>query len=236
MRSYRARRGPVRERPFYQLHEIEQICADALRKVGLYPETPEPIRIERFVEKHFKIRPEYDDLPDGLLGYTKFGLKGVEQIVVSRGLADEGTKVAERQVSSTLAHEAGHGLLQGHLFVLERENLSSLFGAAVDPQAPKILCRTPQFQPTGARKYQGDWWEFQANQAIGGLLLPRPLALKAIEDLTVAKGTFAGKSIPSTNREKAVRQLSEIFNVNPMAARIRLQDLYPEDDGAQLTL
>jgi hypothetical protein len=234
MKSYRARGGPVSERPYYKPTEIEQICTDALRKVGLYPEKPEPIRIERFVEKHFKIRPEYHELPGGLLGYTKFGPRGVEQIVVSRSLAEQGDRVAERQVSSTLAHEAGHGLLQGHLFVLERDRLTSLFGQGIDPQVPKILCRTPS--EGKSRGYSGDWWEFQENQAIGGLLLPRSLALQAVADLTISSGTFGQKILPVSHREKTARHLAEIFDVNPAAARIRLEDIFPEAESRQLAL
>ncbi len=236
MKSYRARSGPVRERPYYKLHEIEDTCAEALRSVGLYPEKPEPVRIERFIEKRFKIEPEYLDLPDGLLGYTRFGARGVEQIVVARSLVEQGNRVAERQVSSTLAHEAGHALLQGHLFVLEHDRLTSLFGNGLDPQVPKILCRTPGTAEGKARGYSGEWWEFQANQAIGGLLLPRPLALVAIAELMVSTGSLGQKRVPATNREKAVAQLSDIFDVNPAVARIRLEDLFPAAESAQLTL
>lgn len=235
MKTYHTSAGPVSERPFYKLHEIEDICADELRRVDLYPKTPEPIRIERFIEKRFGVHPEYADLPEGLLGYTKFGRKGVEEIVVARALSEKGTRIAERQVNSTLAHEAGHGLLQGHLFVLEKDRIASLFSAEIDPNVPKILCREPG-KPTKGKGYDGRWWEFQANQAIGALLLPRKLALEAIADLTISSGTFGRSILKAEKREDAVRKLSDVFDVNPAVARIRLAEFYPEGENIQLTL
>ena len=43
--------------------------------------------MDRFIEKRFNIVPQYDDVPDGILGFTKFGTKGPEAVVVSRSLA-----------------------------------------------------------------------------------------------------------------------------------------------------
>src|SRR5262245_40063116 len=107
MRTYRPRSGPLREAPFYTPKEIEEICADELRRVGLCPARPEPVRIERFIEKKFGVHPEYVDLSEGILGYTKFGPNGVEEIVIARALVEQGKRSAERQANSTLAHEAG---------------------------------------------------------------------------------------------------------------------------------
>jgi len=234
MRTYRAAKGPLKERPYYSLKEIEDICADELRKVDLYPKTPEPIRIERFIEKRFGIHPEYAELPEGLLGYTKFGPRGAEEIVVSRVLSEERSKVAERQVNSTLAHEAGHGLLQAHLFVLEQERLTSLFGDGVDPHVPKILCR--EHSAAKGKGYDGRWWEFQANQAIGALLLPKPLVLKVLAEFTTPTGALGVTQLDSSKRQEATRKIVEIFDVNPPVARIRLSELYPEDKSKQLML
>ena len=233
MRTYRSNAGPLRERPYYALSEIEDICTAELRGAGLYPQKPEAIRIERFIEKRFNVHPEFEELPRGLLGYSTFGPKGVERIVVARALPETGTRVAERQINTTLAHEAGHVLLQSHLFALEGNKLTSLFGAELDPRAPKILCRDPS-QP--GRGYDGRWWEFQANQAIGGLLLPRPLATEAVSDLLVRPGSLGRPTLEASKAELAARQLAEIFDVNPAVARIRLKDLFPELVTGQLSL
>ena len=67
MRTYRSNSGPFIERPYYTADEIERICSDALRKVSLYPDSPKPIRIDRFIEKRFSITTEYKDLGPGVL-------------------------------------------------------------------------------------------------------------------------------------------------------------------------
>lgn len=235
MRTYRAKSGPLREVVFFEPGEIESICADELRGVSLLPTKPEPIRIERFIEKRFRVAPEYVDLPEGVLGCTAFGPKGVERVSISRVLVEAGTRSAERLANSTLAHEAGHGLLHAHLFAFEQSQLTVMFGGDVDPHAPRILCRDPKPE-SGRRGYDGRWWEFHANQAIGALLLPRPLALEALGDLLTPPSAFGRRDLPQTNREKAVQKLSEVFAVNPAAARVRIDDLFPQGEARQLTL
>ena len=156
MRTYPSKRGPLPEQIFYEVEEIENICRDELQGQGLYPSEPSPIRIDRFIEKRFKILPSYEDLPPGVLGFTRFGLNGVEEIVVAKALDEEGSKPAERRLRTTLAHEGGHGLLHAHLFVLGAKP-ASLFGDAITSDASKILCREDGV-PAGATnesKYQG---------------------------------------------------------------------------------
>jgi hypothetical protein len=94
MRNTRSRKNeniPFSERPHFEPSEIDRICADELRKEGLYPNSPEAIRIDRFVEKRFSVVPQYEDLPEGVLGFTKFTKKGVEAIVIG------GARRGERQ-------------------------------------------------------------------------------------------------------------------------------------------
>ncbi len=232
------RAGPFAERPFFEPAEIEEICREALCSVALYPAEPGPIRIDRFIEKRFGVPPAYDELPKGVLGYTEFGRNGVQRVVVSRALDDEGSQTAERRIATTLAHEGGHGLLHAHLFAFGAGG-ASLFGDEVDSRSPKIMCReesAPRQAPARGKSYDGRWWEFQANQAIGGLLLPRSLVERSIESLTEKTGSLGRRMLQALRREKAARILVEIFNVNPMVAKIRLDELYPASESAQLTL
>ncbi len=55
MKTFRSRSGPFIERPHFEPSEIDRICADELRKEGLYPNSPAAIRIDRFVEKRFRV-------------------------------------------------------------------------------------------------------------------------------------------------------------------------------------
>src|SRR5579863_5631287 len=98
MKTFRSSRGPFAEQPYYTLSDIEQVCSDELRKHQLYPSEPSPVRIDRFIEKRFKINPTYEELPASVLGFTRFGAKGVEEIVISNALDKEGTKPAERRL------------------------------------------------------------------------------------------------------------------------------------------
>ena len=114
------RRSGRSEQPYFKDTEIDRIAVEELLGAGLLPSKPEPIRIERFVEKRFGLaRVSYEELPTTVLGYTQFSRKGVEAVFVSRALAEEGTRVSERRINSTLAHEAGHGLLHAYLFMLD---------------------------------------------------------------------------------------------------------------------
>src|ERR1051326_3052479 len=100
MRNYRSSKGPVQERPFFQQQEIEDLCQEELRSMSLLPSTAEPVRIERFIEKRFGITPIDEELPPGVLGFTRFTTAGVEAIVVSRALAEEESKTAERRINT----------------------------------------------------------------------------------------------------------------------------------------
>jgi hypothetical protein len=230
----RTKRGPTIERPYFKAGEIDEICTDALQTASLYPSSPEPIRIDRFVEKRFGIAPEYQDLPDGVLGFTKFGAEGVEAIVIATVLDEGGGKVTERRLRSTLAHEGGHGLLHAHLFHLGEKPRSMFDGA--DDRAPQILCRdVPDAAPV-ARKYDGRWWEFQANKAIGCLLMPRRLVEIALDKFCVEAGLLGQRVLTPDKREPAARALADIFNVNPAVARLRVDDVFPAKNDGQLVL
>jgi len=227
MRYVRAATGPLRERPFYKRQDIDRLCADALAAVNLLPPQPEPIRIERFIEQHFHIHPQYDDLPLGVLGYTEFGPAGVVAIHVAKSLSEHGDR-ADRVLSSTLAHEAGHGLLQGFLFGLE-PNLP-LFEHDTDVTGTRILCRT-----SGTKGYDGRWWEVQANLAIGGLLLPTGPLETAITPFLRPTGSLGLPHLPDAHRPAAITHVAEVFHVTETVASIRIAERYASDPG-QLTL
>ena len=241
MRVLRTQSGPFVERPYYEESDIESIATDELSNVGLLPATPQPIRVDRFIEKRYGIVPQYEDVPDGILGFTRFGPKGPVEVVVSRSLSEEGTRVAERRMNSTLAHEAGHMLLHGHLFALERRaETRSLFKDELVEKKQTILCRTDIVAdtPEGTRNrgYDGRWWEFQANKVIGVLLLPRQLVHEALDPILVSKGLLGIRALDDMRREEAVHRLADAFDVNPVVARIRIGELFPTSANGQLTL
>src|SRR5262249_7201508 len=162
----------------------------------------------------FKVTPTYDDLPVGVLGFTIFGEKGVHKIVIARALDAEGTQPAERRIRTTMAHEGGHGLLHAHLFAF---NDALLFGEADETGNPKVLCRDELKDTgrTGTARYDGRWWEYQANMAMSALLMPRPLVQQVIEPF-LQTDRFV-PSLAKEARSEVVLKLAEVFDVNPAA-------------------
>jgi hypothetical protein len=236
VRTYRSRSGGFQERPFFKDEDIEAICLSELQNVQLLPLSPAPIRIDRFIEKRFRISHQYEDLTDGVLGLTVFGGNGVEAVIVARALDDEGTKVADRRIRSTLAHEAGHGLLHAQLFGLEQRT-QQLFGDFSDPMKPKVLCRDVVASEAKSKQgYDGRWWEFQANCAMGCLLLPKALLDEVLQPFFASRGSFGGRVLSEARRTEAARYVSDVFDTNPIVARFRIDRLYPAKDNAQLSL
>jgi hypothetical protein len=234
MKNVRSKKGPFAEQPHFSLSEIERICSSELMKAGLMPVEPQAIRIDRFIEKRFGIYPSYEDLPSDVLGFTEFGRNGVASIVLSRALDDgSGSVVQERRLRTTLAHEAGHGLLHAHLFALG-ERPASLFDS--DAKEPTILCRDVLDENTHQKKYGGRWWEFQANRAMAGLLMPRKLVEIVTREFLKPTGILGIPVLEGANRSSAASALSNLFEVNPIVARYRLEDLFPSAQNRQPTL
>src|SRR4029077_5020300 len=207
---------------FEDLGEIDEICLKALKTQTLLPSSPAPIRIERFVEKEFKTALRYEDLGPDNLGCTIFNSSGaVEAILVSRSLEEQNTTQARRRVRSTVAHEAGHGLLHGSLFI---------YGNFPDlgENQRRILCRSEDILCDTQRSYRGRWWEFQANQAIGSLLLPRLLVNAFLDQSGIRPASFASRILTPAQRESLEKKAAVTFDVNPVVVRIRLDSLFPQ--------
>jgi len=210
---------------FEDLGEIDAICLDALKAQSLLPSWPAPIRIERFVEKQFKTALRYEDLGPENLGCTIFNSSGaVEAILVSRSLEEQNTTPARRRVRSTVAHEAGHGLLHGPLFA--EVNFPSPQEGPVGKNQRLILCRSEDILVDAQRPNRGRWWEFQANQAIGSLLLPRVLVTAFLDESGVRADSSAIRLLTVVQRQALERNGASTFDVNPIVFRIRLESLF----------
>lgn len=234
MKVYQTDSGIFRERIYFERAEMERICEDALESVGLMPSSPEPVRIERFIEKFFGVSPEYLDVEEGVLGFTEFAAARVNRIVVNNVLDADGSLTAERRIYSTLAHEAGHGLFHARLFV---EKAPSLFPEEETDGNNRILCREElnEMIVNGRNRYDGSWWEYQANCAIGALLVPRPLAETVLEPFVSDAGLIS-KTVLDDRWAVAVHSLSDTFNVNPAAAKIRLNEIFPAESAHQMNI
>lgn len=232
MRSFRARSGPFDEQLRFSTDEIDTMCLEGLKKSGLLPTVPEAIRIERFIEKYFNCRVIYDDLEAGAMGCTAFRENGsVEAVFVSKRI-DDGFPSSDRRVRSTLAHEGGHGLMHSVLFIGGANQTHFALDGDIcenlDLKRRRILCREEDIRPaTKTRRYDGRWWEWQANRAIGGFLLPKALVRQACAQFMERSEITKSSWLPNGVRKAAERAVATIFQVNPVVARIRLEEMFP---------
>ena len=236
MKRFAAQSGPFAEQLRFSIQEIDSMCIEALKNAGLLPSSPEPIRIERFVEKHFKCSVRHEDMGEGVMGCTVFRENGSVELVVISTLLEDGRESSERRVHSTLAHEAGHCLMHASLFIKgpEQHRLGLIADKHenLDFKERRILCRENDVAPVGSRRgYNGRWWEWQANRAIGSFLLPVKLVQQALAPFLEVAPVTKSPSLRPTARKQAERDLAGIFEVNPVVARIRLQELFPENSA-----
>jgi Zn-dependent peptidase ImmA (M78 family) len=206
-----------------------------------------PIPIEDIVEKHLKLRVEFDDLhrlldiPRSGLGLNPdiFGAIWLEsgKIVIDESLDPEERPELEGRFRFTLAHEGGgHWRLHRPFVRATRDQSSLLF----EESRPTVVCRSSQ------AKERVEW---QADFYASCLLMPRKLVFAAwdeafpdrkqrvlqpatrIEHPFVEIDRLCGKSgtyftgDDDVVLEHFARPFAEHFLVSPIAMRIRLEKL-----------
>lgn len=239
MKRLRSLKGPFEEQYFFEPDEIDEMCLEALQKAGYLPVTPQPIKIERFIETYFKCFTGYEELPAGVLGCTQFNDNGTIKAVTVSSEFDDGSDASRRRERATWAHEGGHCLMHPALFMSSQSqrqlSLSAHKSESTIFQEKRILCRdTDVSQGEGRKKrYDGKWWEWQANRAIGGFLLPKNLVHLSLASLLQESIVYKTPSLPVALRVKAEQEMAKVFDVNPVVARIRLQEIFPAQNAAQ---
>jgi len=103
----------------------------------------------------------------------------------------------------------------------------------VDVDNKRIMCRKEDFV-SGVRKYDGRWWEYQANRAIGGFLLPKALVSQVVEPLLSPVGSLGMTTLTSERFFDAKTVVANVFDVNPVVAEIRLKEMYPTGGQGEL--
>lgn len=206
-----------------------------------------PIPIEDILEKHLKLRIEFDDLharhnvPRPENGQTDIlgAIYGDGSIFIDESLDPEENPVREGRYRFTLAHEGGgHWRLHQHL-IKEDSSQASLFG---DGGAPKFICRSSQ------AKERVEW---QADFYASCLLMPRKMVFavwdeffpdrkqRVLQPKTQIEHAFveipkfgfqlSGQMLECETDDEALERfckpLAERFLVSPIAMRIRLEKL-----------
>ena len=205
-----------------------------------------PIPIEDIIEKHLKLRFEFDDThklfgiprdPEcdaDILGAIFFD---EARIVIDESLDPEENPAKEGRYRFTLGHEGGHWRLHRHLFSKDSAQ-AALFGG---PSVPSVVCRSSQ------AKERVEW---QADFYASCLLMPRKLVFSAWDEtfpdrkqrilqprtpfshpfveiprISCHIGDLEWSESDDEALDHFARPLAERFLVSPIAMRIRLEKL-----------
>jgi hypothetical protein len=206
-----------------------------------------PVPIEAIIEKHLKLRVEFDDThkifdlprPPGqgvdILGAIFFD---EARIVIDESLDPDENRAMEGRYRFTLAHEGcGHWRLHRHLFATNPAQ-AALFD---QPAVPSFICRSSQ------AKEPVEW---QAEFYASCTLMPRKLVFvvwdemfpdrkrRVLQPVTPIDHPFVeiarfNGGIPGAEftesddaaLDRFARPLAKRFLVSPMAMRIRLEKL-----------
>lgn len=225
-------------------HDAEALLAEYefARNVTITP----PVPIEDIVEKHLKLRFEFDDAHT-MLGFPR--TSGQEADILGAIFFDEGRIVIDESLDPvenpakegryrfTLAHESGHWRLHRPLFATN-PNQIALFD---QPAVPSFICRLSQ------GKLRAEW---QADFHASCTLMPRKLVLAAwneifpdqkrrvlqptapidhlfVEIVRFDRG-YPGVEITESDDaalDRFARPIAQRFLVSPIAMRIRLEKL-----------
>jgi len=205
---------------WFEEKELDSIVEEAITICG-HPREANGIAtdIDSFVHAQFGIWPEPADLPQHIHGATKFYPDGKLEILISQKLVDnagehQGTLHRYR---TTVAHEAGHALVHRHLYLQETLNL---FGRE---SFSGSLCKEVQLN----RGHNYDWKEYQANQIMSRLLMPRRDLVRIVTE-TRTKGLLKNSEMISA--------VSEAFIVSVEAVQYRLKALGITHDEKQISM
>ena len=199
------------------------------------------VDVDLVLLKAFEIEADYVDLPPGVLGRTLFNSDGRPRVEVSRELEeasfDDG--LARRRLRTTLAHETGHVACHASLFIEDTETMSLFPDDIAAKKKNSTLCRDESVGVFDQRRYRGEWWEYQANQCMAALLLPRRLFREKTGGALEAMGVVSfGEAVRMDRSDEVVRSLANCFDVSQEAIYYRLKGMgyVPDEEQKSLAL
>lgn len=219
MRHYPDPINPALRIPFYERREIERITWDELSTTGQATDEPGPVCMETFCMRRYRVGFDYTELPDDVCGEIVFSLKGVEKIRLRREFGESISRGWYLMGRTTAAHETGHAILHASEIVPELAAPGATYRhrcGAGDIEA--------EYERMGSfTRHRALEW--QANAAMGCLLLPRPAVLRALETSTTS-------GIPAVVRSEGLGfcrdLLAETFDTSRDVALYRMLNLFPE--------
>jgi Zn-dependent peptidase ImmA (M78 family) len=202
-----------------------------------------PIPVEDIVEKHLKLRIEFDDLharhnvPRPVSGQTDIlgAIHGDGSIFIDETLDPDENPSREGRYRFTLAHECGHWRLHQHLIRPDEEQ-ASLFD---ENGALKFICRSSEAKErvewqadfyssciTMPRKMVFDaWWERFGNTKSRVLKKPSAEKLDAVDPAALTAFMEASRPFDDQTLDKFAAPFAELFMVSRQAMRIRLEKI-----------
>jgi len=226
VRRFRDKDG---EQIWFENGEIETAMEAELRKASMMCSVDAPVvELDGFIEGHLGASLDpYAELDARELGYTEFFEKHPPKVSINRTLTgsaldeDETPPGILGRYRATLAHEAAHVILHRRLFDAVAGNMS-LFG---EEDARQRLSRLQKcFKRNVSFGTVTDRREYQANQGMAALLMPRPVFLEVAH--REIRRVMPGRDDVSVGEERnVIEPLSRLFQVSKQAARIRLETL-----------
>jgi len=217
------------EQVWFEEGEIETLMEEELHKAYMMSSADLPVMgLDRFIEGHLKASLDpYVEMDARELGYTEFFEKEPPKISINKTLTgsaldeDETPPGRLGRYRATLAHEAAHVILHRRLFDALAGTMS-LFG---EEDARQRLGRVQKcFKRNVSFGWIGDRREFQANQGMAALLMPRPVFLE-VAHREIDRIMPGRENVPAGEERKVVEPLSRLFQVSKQAAKIRLETL-----------
>jgi hypothetical protein len=209
---------------FLPSEHIEREVEYHLLHAHLMPVEAGPVDVEAFLETYLQVHlDQFAELDPDILGVTTVAPGYPPQVLINRDLtmaADDDTSASgvKGRWRATLAHEAGHVIF--HRADLEAAaHQLTLFGPSSD--AALTTSPLPCLKRDFGRTKGVNRREYQANLAMGALLMPRAVFAPTARSLINA---FA-PPFTAQHLSVVVQRLAARFEVSQTAARIRLEHL-----------
>lgn len=212
-----------------EIENIAQRCRQGfIKSVG--KSDPTTIEVDKFIENYLPgalgkeiVFDPYADLmrTEGpkVLGATYFYDDHLE-VKVERLV----TQGAERscqwgRYNAIVIHESVHCTIHPILF----EGIPNQAEFFERPVSKKISC----LQRTIENYYTGEWWEYQANQIMANILMPRELFLCHFQKERDSWCVMSNHDLIKNYHyfDYVLHEVARIFGVSKQAVRIRLQEL-----------